>query len=640
MALLHRFLDNITVARKLQLGFSLVLVLTFFVAWMGYSGVEMMINRSEKLAVTAELKDTLHQLKFIRQDYLLTGNQQELQRFNTLVTKVRDTLVRDADHYTDAKDQQYIQTAQSALQQYVKGFEQVRQLRLEKLDLRKNWIAIGNDVISSFSTLEQHLSLQAEQGAESWLTALSAARINEQIAMMRYYVRGYIFEPSDKNLAGAKQKIADINQLGKNLQVPASEQSLLDGAVAALSQYETKLGGLVDVDQRIANTKAQLEQHAQLLVGNIDSLVDSQTGKRQADGNRAKQLVLAVSVLVLLLGIGCSLLITQQITAPLALTVTAARRIAGGDLTQKLSSNRKDELGTLLRAMGEMNDTLKDVLSQIDGSVVQLASAAEQLSAVSEQNSAGMQSQRSETDQVATAINEMTASVQEVASNAEQAAQAAIDADNVTTTGNTVVAQSVQHIEHLSAEITSTAEAMATLKEESDSIGSVLDVIKAVAEQTNLLALNAAIEAARAGEAGRGFAVVADEVRSLASRTQASTEEIEKLISSLQHGTQESVQKMDRSRALSEEAVEFSRKAGSNLDDIARAVAKIQDMNHQIAAAAEEQSAVAEDINKSVVRVRDIAEQTAQASEETSQATEGVAALGVQLKGLLSHFKL
>ncbi|MGE4261934.1 methyl-accepting chemotaxis protein [Shewanella sp.] len=637
MTLLHRLLDNMTVSRKLGLGFSLVLLLTFSVAWVGHSGVGMMIDRSQKVAVASELKDILYQLKIIRQDFLQTGNQQQLPKFDELIAQTHKSLQHEATTYVnDVDDQQHIQDAQTALTNYEKGFNQVKQLQADKSVLRKSWVAIGNGVINSFSQLDQQLVQQAD----NWQSSLAVARINQQIALMRYYVRGYIFEPSQKNLDGAKQQIADIRRQGKALTVPAAEQNLLSNALSGLDEYEAKLDGLVDIDKRIADSKTTLEQDASKLLSSVTSLVESQSAKRLADGEQAELLVLVVAVLALILGIACSLLITKQIISPLHLTVSAARRIAGGDLTQSIHSERKDELGTLLRAMGEMNDTLKDMMSQIDGSVVQLASSAEQLSAVSEQNSVGMQSQRSETDQVAAAINEMTASVQEVAGNAEQAAQAAIEADNVTATGNKMVSEAVQHIERLSAEIASTAEAMAELKTESDSIGSVLDVIKSVAEQTNLLALNAAIEAARAGEAGRGFAVVADEVRSLASRTQASTEEIEKLISNLQHGTQSSVQKMERSRELSEEAVSLSRKSGSMLDDIARAVAKIQDMNHQIAAAAEEQSAVAEDINKSVVRVRDIAEQTAQATEETAQATEGVAALGLQLKGLLGHFKL
>ncbi|MDF0533109.1 methyl-accepting chemotaxis protein [Shewanella sp. A32] len=639
MRLLTRLLDNIAVSKKLGLGFGLVLLLTFFVAGMGYSGVQMMIDRSDKVAIASSLTDTLYKAKIIRQDFLQTGNETDLQQFDSLVEKTRQTLTQEAKFYLDVADQKLISDALSALGHYENGFNQVKQLKTNRAELRKTWVATGNAVINNFSQVEQQLTQQAQQTGD-WQVVIGASQINQQVAMMRYYVRGYIFEPSQKNLDGAKQQISNIQQQGKTLSVPTAQQTLLSNALTALDDYTAKLDQLVAVDKQIENVKSTLDQDATVLLSSVTGLVDSQSAKRLADGARAKMLVIVVSVLVLLLGIGCSLLISSQIVNPLHLTVTAARRIADGDLTHRIGSERKDELGTLLRAMGEMNDTLKDVLGQIDGSVVQLASSAEQLSAVSEQNSAGMQSQRSETDQVATAINEMTASVQEVAGNAEQAAQAAIEADTVTSTGNKKVAEAVRHIERLSAEIASTAEAMSELKAESDNIGSVLDVIKSVAEQTNLLALNAAIEAARAGEAGRGFAVVADEVRSLASRTQASTEEIEKLISNLQHGTQESVQKMDRSRELSDEAVGLSRDAGNMLNDIARAVAKIQDMNHQIAAAAEEQSAVAENINQSVVRVRDIAEQTAQASEETAQATEGVASLGMQLKSLLGHFKL
>jgi len=227
-----------------------------------------------------------------------------------------------------------------------------------------------------------------------------------------------------------------------------------------------------------------------------------------------------------------------------------------------------------------------------------------------------------------------------VSTSAENVALAAKEADHTTAIGNKKVIEAVSQIELLAREIATTAHAMERLQSESDSIGSVLDVIKSVAQQTNLLALNAAIEAARAGEAGRGFAVVADEVRSLASRTQSSTEEIENMIVNLQKGTLESVQMMTKSRTLSDGAVSLSREAGEMLVDIADAVSRIQDMTHQIAAASEEQSAVAEDINKSIVRVRDIAEQTADGAAETAHSADDLASLGVTLKGLLRRFQL
>ncbi|MFN1268737.1 methyl-accepting chemotaxis protein [Pseudomonas lundensis] len=287
-----------------------------------------------------------------------------------------------------------------------------------------------------------------------------------------------------------------------------------------------------------------------------------------------------------------------------------------------------------------MTGELRELIGGICDSVTQIASAAEQLSAVTEQTSAGVNSQKDETDQVASAMHEMAATVQEVARNAEDASVAAVTADQQAREGDTVVAQAIEQIEHLAAEVEKSTDAMTHLRQESGKIGSVLDVIKSVSQQTNLLALNAAIEAARAGEAGRGFAVVADEVRSLAQRTQASTEEIEELIVGLQTGTQRVSASMDNSRVLTDSSVELTRRAGASLSTITRTVSTIQGMNQQIAAAAEQQSSVAQEINRSVLNVRDVSEQTASASEETAASSIELARLGTHLQGLVGRFKV
>ncbi|WP_407074125.1 MULTISPECIES: methyl-accepting chemotaxis protein [unclassified Pseudomonas] len=237
-------------------------------------------------------------------------------------------------------------------------------------------------------------------------------------------------------------------------------------------------------------------------------------------------------------------------------------------------------------------------------------------------------------------MHEMTATVQEVARNAEEASEAAVAADQQAREGDRVVNEAIAQIELLAGEVGNSTEAMGELKRESDKIGSVLDVIKAVAQQTNLLALNAAIEAARAGEAGRGFAVVADEVRSLAQRTQKSTEEIEELIISLQTGTRQVATIMDKSRELTVSSVELTRRAGSSLGNITRTVSAIQSMNLQIAAAAEQQSATAEEINRSVLNVRDVSDQTSAASKETAASSVELARLGNQLQSLVGKFKV
>ncbi|MGE7992329.1 methyl-accepting chemotaxis protein [Pseudomonas sp. NPDC089554] len=290
--------------------------------------------------------------------------------------------------------------------------------------------------------------------------------------------------------------------------------------------------------------------------------------------------------------------------------------------------------------MQRMTLGLRQLIGGIGDGVTQIASAAEELSAVTEQTNSGVNNQKVETDQVATAMNQMTATVHEVARSAEQASEAALMADQQAREGDRVVGEAIAQIERLAGEVQNSSEAMNQLKAESDKIGSVLDVIKSVAQQTNLLALNAAIEAARAGEAGRGFAVVADEVRSLAQRTQQSTEEIEELIANLQSGTQRVASVMDNSRELTGSSVELTRRAGGSLETITRTVSSIQAMNQQIAAAAEEQTAVAEEINRSVMNVRDISEQTSAASEQTASSSVELARLGTHLQGLVARFRL
>lgn len=302
--------------------------------------------------------------------------------------------------------------------------------------------------------------------------------------------------------------------------------------------------------------------------------------------------------------------------------------------------NRRDELGQLQSGLQQMMLNLHELIEGIRSGVIQVASAAEQLSAVTEQTNAGVNNQKNETDHVATAMSEMTATVQNVARNAEEASTAASAADQQAYEGERIVSEAIAQIKRLAEELNQSADAVRHLQEQSEKIGGVLDVIKAVAQQTNLLALNAAIEAARAGEAGRGFAVVADEVRSLALRTQRSTEEIESLVAGVQSGTHAVASGMESSQLLSESSVEFTHRAVSALENITSKVSIIQAMNQQIATAAEQQSAVAEEINRSVINVRDISEQTASTCEETASSSTELARLGHELERLVGRFKV
>lgn len=355
--------------------------------------------------------------------------------------------------------------------------------------------------------------------------------------------------------------------------------------------------------------------------------------------------VVAFILVLLVIGIAAAVIVAwvidAMVTLPLQRAVAAMQDIADGegDLTQRLHVKGKDEIAQVAKAFNTFAAKIQELVSQSTGFTAQLASAASQMAAITETTSAGAKVQHEETDQVASAITEMGSTIQEVARNASEAANSAHHADRETLNGRDVVAKTVTSINNLAHEIDRVSQVIHRLGSDSDNIGKVLDVIKGIAEQTNLLALNAAIEAARAGEQGRGFAVVADEVRTLASRTQQSTREIQQMIESLQTGSREAVKAMGESRTMAQATVTQAAAAGESLDMIAGAVSTITTMNTQIATAMEEQNAVVENINQNVVNISRVSDQTAEGAEQTAKASDNLSRLAVELQTILAQFK-
>ncbi|WP_413303417.1 MULTISPECIES: methyl-accepting chemotaxis protein [unclassified Pseudomonas] len=290
--------------------------------------------------------------------------------------------------------------------------------------------------------------------------------------------------------------------------------------------------------------------------------------------------------------------------------------------------------------MDKMQEKLRDTLMRISGSATQLASAAEELNAVTEEGARGMARQNNEIEQAATAVNEMTSAVEEVARNAVSTSEASKHATTSAGDGRDLVQETVTAIERMSADVQSTANLVGNLADESRDIGKVLDVIRGLADQTNLLALNAAIEAARAGEAGRGFAVVADEVRALAHRTQQSTSEIERMIGSIQGGTEQAVNSMRNSTERAESTLSIAKGAGLALDTINTAIVEINERNLVIASAAEEQAQVAREVDRNLVNIRDLSAQSSDGASQTSAASSELTRLAVDLNGMVSRFSL
>ncbi len=429
------------------------------------------------------------------------------------------------------------------------------------------------------------------------------------------------------------------------------ERQLLDQLKATAAGYMTIVDQLiqrVDQDeqmQALTLLTDKLTPQGVILGRSLDALIDfNQQGAQDAAQSAAQVyqsaqwivgVIIAVALIATLL---LAWLLTRSITTPLAQALRAARTIAAGDLSQSIHVQGKDEPAQLLGALATMQEQLQATIRGISESAQQLASAAEEMSSVMEQSTRGLQAQNDEIEQAATAVTQMSAAVDEVAGNAVSSAEASQASDEDSKHGHYQISETISSIQNLVNEVLDASGKAEGLAVQAQDISKVLEVIRGIAGQTNLLALNAAIEAARAGEAGRGFAVVADEVRSLAQRTQDSTEEIEQMITGIQQGTQDTVGALTSSAEHASQTLQRANSAGSALEKITAAISQINQRNLVIASAAEQQASVAREVDRSLVNIRDLSTQTAAGATQTSAASQELSRLAVDLNGLVTRF--
>ncbi|MEQ6885781.1 methyl-accepting chemotaxis protein [Salicola sp. Rm-C-2C1-2] len=361
-----------------------------------------------------------------------------------------------------------------------------------------------------------------------------------------------------------------------------------------------------------------------------------------AGANTMAWQIAIMGLLAILVSAGIAVALARYLTSPIRKVTNRMYDIAAGegDLTQRLPEETNDEIGQLSRQFNAFVQRMQETIQDVDGTTQSLASAAEQLNNIATQTRQTVERQSNDTDQIATAINEMTATVQEVSRNGNEVADAASDADAKAREGGTVVAENAAAMETLGTELDDMTAVVGQLSERSQEIKTVLDVIHSVTEQTNLLALNAAIEAARAGEQGRGFAVVADEVRALAQRSNKSAEEIQGIIDGLISETNKAVATMKQAKERSNDNQQRASSAKDSLTSIEESVSTISDQVTQIATAAEEQSQAAEEINQNVTRIVEAAQESSSGTEQTNRASDEVASMAERLREVVGQFRI
>ncbi len=652
VAFVQRRLADMGTAKKLAIGFGLVLLLTALVAVIGVTSLRAISQRFDLLGDMSTINRELLEMRQSEKDFVIDASDASAKRLREHAGNLGEAVAR-----LKARPDQAAAMArvEQGIADYLAAFEKFekssmsRRLSLDAATWSVNGASNSLDILQSSLADDGAYELKESQGQKGDELLQQAAQVSQ---LYRLVLQGLNEARSRMEAGGESGEKAEggrIKSAAEALELSAKLQEAITDPtyVSVLKDVITNINAFVEkLDEYTASLEQEKQVHAQMndraaqVMQQVDDAYAAQRAAMQTQLRTNTLLIVASAALALLVGALASLLITWMIVRPLRQVIGMASRIAEGDLSVSIDVRRKDEVGQLMGAVGSMADSLRGIVSRLSDGVGQITASAQALSSVTERTQHGVNSQKAETDQVATAMNQMAATVHDVARNAEEAASSAEQADGKVASGQDVVRQTLGRIEQLADAVRAATESIEQLGRESQSIGSVLVVIKNVAEQTNLLALNAAIEAARAGEQGRGFAVVADEVRALARRTQQSTAEIETLIAALQSGATTSVQRMQRSHALVEMTVGDAVQTEAALGNIASAVAVIHQMNQQIAAASEQQSAVAEEISRSVTSIRGIADESAQAMESTASSSVELAQLSRELQGLVGQFRL
>ncbi|MFC3607291.1 methyl-accepting chemotaxis protein [Stutzerimonas tarimensis] len=642
--MIKHLLGNLPVGGKLSLGFGLVLLSTLGVAATAFYSLQVVEERSEQIRSAADIQSLMQRARIGEKTFGLSLAPEAA----TEVEAITERLIRHLESRAlEAADDTDIEAASHAyldeFRRYAESQQTARRARLRMQDMAQT-------VGSSFAVvlLDQLDGLRLKVMDQELPDGLRVEQL-EQAAMLRDRLTNlrdselyFTLDGAERYRSDWESRMMELVSALDNLalRVEGAERESLAEASAALGAYREAFEQFVQSKALAAEAEAAMSATAERVGDWLAVTEQAQAGTFEAASGRLHGQLGLITLLALGFGIVASLVIRHSIVQPLRQAVALARRVAAGDLSEAPPVEpRRDEMGQLLETVSGMLGSLRSLVGRIGSGVGQLNGAADSLVEVIGRSSRGVAQQRQETEQAAAAMEQMAATAQEVAHNAGVASQAVGQADSEARRGDELVRRAGERITRLAGEMAGCSESMGLLLRESAAMGKVLEVIKAVAEQTNLLALNAAIEAARAGEHGRGFAVVADEVRGLAKRTQASTSEIESMIAQLRQVSEQAAGRLQGSRDLTEETVQLATEASEALAQITEAVSRVEQMSQQIAAAAEEQSAVAAQVGESMQRVRDVAEASARESGHLEASTGELQQVGRALNEAVGHLR-
>ena len=660
-----------TIRNKLILGSSIltgIIVLLgilswLYVGWLGKNVDEIVEWKIPAVKLAVDVHTGAYDASLEQLNYLLYEKPETHAEAKATLNKMEQDLNK-LDEIGQQFDDQVLLGQSAHVRRDVTEFKQLYERGVQMLVNNKQAVKVM--VKTGDSILLEADSLALKQQVE-YATLLNTGALQEKLNSK---VQKYILVNKIKSVAYSIIQHEKQERLFKDRSYYRKMQQELPGLMALYDKLEEKTQEKVELDkisvarnatEKYSKAAAQWiknDNELKSIITNMNTIsVDARKSAATAEydgwlkaeeiGEKTVDLVSQAHLLIIFtlligaaVGIGISVIIPRNIISSINALSEFSKRFGQGDLTARTNFEQTDEIGEMAKDFDKAASNLQTIIRQVNDNAIELTGQSSNLSESINKSTYSIQTQKQHTEQVATAITEMVATVDEVSKNASQAASAANDADTQATEGNNVVSQAVTSITSLANEITQATSVINQLEGDVGNISSVLEVIRSVSEQTNLLALNAAIEAARAGEHGRGFAVVADEVRTLASRTQTSTDEIQTMIEKLQSGAQKAVDAMTASHKMTEDSVKQASNSGIALGAITQSVATISDMNSQIATAVTQQSVVVEGINQSIVTINGISEDGVKVADETSRASSNLDQLANNLKLSISNLTI